>query len=105
MEIHLEIIEASIIEEYAQYLILHPFPWISVPDDPVLILGGEEMTVAHRHRRRRDEEEEEDVESNDDEEGDGDGDEDGDGDGNDGGDEGGEGLMFEVRDFMVPHKR
>lgn len=100
MDYHLEIIEASISKEYAQYFFSHPFPWILSPDELVPILDNEERAPPHGHRQRRDGgDEEEAAESSED------GDRDGDGDGGGGGDEGGVGPVLDVQDFRVSRKR
>lgn len=66
-------------------MFMHPFPWITIPYEPIPLLE-EERAVGHGHRRWREEEE-----SSDDED---DGDEDGSG-----------GPGPNVGEMRVPHKR
>lgn len=92
----------TILEEYAKYLFLYPFLWITILDEPVPLLKEEGRTVGHGNRRRR-EEEEEHYSDEGDCDGDGGSRDDDGGDG--GGDDSGGGLGPNVGELRFPHKR
>lgn len=46
-DIRSNIVEAPVIVDYAEYLVLHPFPRITIPDEPTPLPVGEEVVFAH----------------------------------------------------------